>query len=115
MWTEEGLAALLMRLDAERWDHAAVIRKAAKRGGQVDRAAIYEICGYSDDRMLRGFTRPATRITMDLQLEGLVADGVTQAVDPIYDGSGKALGSRIPHEMVEILVTETDDGRVIEP
>jgi hypothetical protein len=28
--------------------------------------AIYQLCGYEDDRMLRGFTRPTARITRDL-------------------------------------------------
>ncbi len=108
-WTAEGVAALLDRLTAEGWEHALVIRAAAARGGTIDRRAVYEICGYEDDRMLRGFTRPAARITSDLQSAGLVADGVEAALTPVYYGV-KAAAFTIPAEMVEILSADETEG-----
>ena len=79
-----------------------VIRVAAAKGGRIDREDVYELCGYDDDRMLRGFTRPAARITRDLQAEGLVSHGVEPALTSIYIGV-KAAAFRIPVEMVTIL------------
>jgi hypothetical protein len=101
-WSSVGVAALLERLETEGWEHALVIREAAGRGGRIDREAIYDVCGYDDDRMLRGFTRPAARITRGLQEAGLVAPNVEPALTPIYAGV-KAAAFRIPAEMVTIL------------
>ena len=42
----------------------------------IDREQVYEICGYEDYRMLRGFTLPTSRMTRDLQREGIVAEDV---------------------------------------
>ncbi|MGH8574550.1 MAG: PIN-like domain-containing protein, partial [Gammaproteobacteria bacterium] len=109
IWSEAGVVALLERLEAEGWEHAMVIREAAARGGRIDRDDIYALCGYDDDRMLRGFTRPAARTTRDLQAAGLVAPNVEPALTPIYDGV-KAAAFQIPAEMVTILAG--DDGDV---
>lgn len=109
IWSEAGVVALLERLETEGWEHAMVIREAAARGGRIDRDDIYAVCGYDDDRMLRGFTRPAARTTRDLQAAGLVASNVEPALTPIYDGV-KAAAFRIPAEMVTILTG--DDGEM---
>lgn len=108
VWTETGLAALLEALETEGREQAEVIRSAAQAGGTVDRDAVYAIGGYADDRMLRGFTRPTARITRDLQASGVLANGVEPALTPIYRGGVKALGFRIPPEMVRLL-SEDDD------
>jgi hypothetical protein len=107
VWTEAGVTALLERLETEGWEHALVIREAAARGGRIDREEIYEICEYDDDRMLRGFTRPAARITRDLQAEGLVAEDVEPPLTPLYVGV-KAASFRIPIEMVAILEGDSE-------
>ncbi len=101
-WSSTGVFALLERLEAEGREHELVIREAAKRGGRIDREDVYDVCGYDDDRLLRGFTRPAARITRDLQESGLVASHVAPALTPIYAGSWAA-AFRIPVEMVTIL------------
>lgn len=114
-WSSTGVFALLERLEAEGREHALVIREAAKRGGRIDREDVYDVCGYDDDRLLRGFTRPAARITRDLQEAGLVAPYVEAALTPIYAGSWAA-AFRIPAEMVTILAgvdgEVDDDGQV---
>jgi len=104
-WSPDGVSALLERLETEGWEHAEVIRAAAARGGSISREAIYEIAGYEDDRMLRGFTRPSARITADLQRLGIVADGVEPALTPVYSGV-KASAFRIPAEMVSIIMAD---------
>jgi len=102
-WSAEAVQELLRRLDAEGQVQADVIRTAAELGGMIDRETVYEICGYDDSRMLRGFTRPAARITSDLQREGLVADRVTPMLVPLYPDDVRAAGFRIPAEVVAIL------------
>lgn len=106
VWSATGVTALLERLETEGWEHADVIRVAAARGGQISRSEIYQVCGYEDDRMLRGFSRPTTRITADLQNAGIVADGVEPALTPIYIGV-KAAAFRIPTEMAAILAADS--------
>jgi hypothetical protein len=106
VWSASGVAAFLERLDTEGWEHADVIRVAATRGGQISRDEIYQVCGYEDDRMLRGFTRPTARITADLQNVGIVADGVEPALTAIYI-ENKAAAFRIPTEMTAILTADT--------
>ena len=113
-WTEAGVSALLERLETEGWSQADVIRAAASLGGTIDREAVYEICGYEDDRMLRGFTLPTVRMTRDLQQDGIVADDVEPVLTTIYRGGVKAAAFRIPAEMVAILSADrtpgSDDG-----
>jgi hypothetical protein len=107
-WTAEGVQELLRRLDAEGQVQADVIRMAAELGGTVDRDTVYRICGYDDSRMLRGFTRPAARITTDLQREGLVATRVAPMLVPLYPDDVRAAGFRIPAEVVGILRDTSD-------
>lgn len=70
LWTAVALAALLKRLDLEAPVQAAALRLAVEaNGGRVSREQVYELGSYSDDRMLRGFTRPFRRLTEVLQAE----------------------------------------------
>jgi len=105
-WSEAGVAALLERLETEERDQAEVIRVAAFHGGMIDREQVYEICGYEDDRMLRGFTLPTSRITRDLQREGIVAEGVEPVLTTIYRSGVKASAFRIPAEIAAILTRD---------
>lgn len=102
-WTAEAVTELLRRLDAEGQVQADVIREAAALGGTISREILYGLCGYDDERMLRGFTRPAARITIDLQREGLLADPVTPVLRPLYPDGMRASGFRVPPEVVAIL------------
>ncbi|ACU37654.1 PIN-like domain-containing protein [Actinosynnema mirum] len=104
LWTEEGVTALLDLLEAEGLMLDKVIRAAAREGGTISREAVYAICGYDSDRMLRGFTKPTRRITSALQRNGVVSPGVRQPLDTLYYyGEVKAGAFRIPDEMVAIL------------
>lgn len=107
-WSPTAVRELLRRLDREGREQADVIRHAAAEGGSISREKIYEIGGYSDDRMLRGFTRPAARITRYLQDESLLDGGVEPALTPVYQGGVTAIRFEIPQEMVEILTVSSD-------
>jgi PIN like domain len=102
-WTAEAVVELLNRLDAEGQVQADVIREAAVLGGTISREILYQLCGYDDERMLRGFTRPAARITGDLQRAGLLAGHVTPVLKPLYPDGVRASGFQIPPEVVAIL------------
>jgi hypothetical protein len=106
LWSAAGVAALLDRLETEGREQADVIRVAAVRGGTINREDVYEICGYEDDRMLRGFTLPTARITRELQQDGIVADGVDPVLTTVYRGGVKAAAFRIPPEMAAILAAD---------
>jgi len=107
-WSAVAVRELLKRLDSEGREQADVIRFAATQGGLVSREKIYEIAGYSEDRMLRGFTRPSARITRDLQSEGVLDDGVEPVLAPIYDGGVTAVQFEIPLDVVEILASSVE-------
>ena len=57
VWSSGAVRELLRRFDGEGREQADVIREAAAGGGRISREKIYEIAGYSEDRMLRGITR----------------------------------------------------------
>jgi hypothetical protein len=106
LWSPAGVAALLERLETEGREQADVIRVAAVHGGTINREEVYAICGYEDDRMLRGFTLPTARITRDLQQDGIVTEGVDPVLTTIYRGGVKAAAFRIPTEMATILAAD---------
>lgn len=107
-WTIEAVDRLLSQLRAEgRRDLAEVILEAARRGGIIDRDAIYALGGYSDDRLLVGFTRPTARITAALQAEGLLPATIAPMLTPLYHGPGRFYALRIPPEVAEILDPKT--------
>ncbi|MEV0677597.1 PIN-like domain-containing protein [Actinosynnema sp. NPDC050436] len=103
LWTGQGVRTLLDLMDLEGLVQADVIRAAAANGGSVDRASVYRIGKFDDDRMLRGFTKPAARITAELQDAGVVRFGVEPALTPVYRGGVKAVEFRIPDEVALIL------------
>jgi hypothetical protein len=107
-WNRRAVNELLRCLEAESWVQADIIRAAADQGGVIDREQVYQIAGYEEDRMLRGFTRPTARITRALQDQGLLPEGVESALTTIYEGGVLAVRFEIPLEMVEILSTESE-------
>ena len=104
-WTQDAVRELLKRLDNEGREQADVIRFAAEHGGIVTREEVYQIAGYEEERMLRGFTRPAARITRVLQESGVLDGEVEPVLTPHYDGGVTAVRFEIPLEVVEILST----------
>lgn len=89
-WTADGIALLLARCAAEGLPHVAVIREAAAQGGFVEHSVADPAA----------FVRPVARITLELQVQGVVAEDVAPALraDP--------LGFRIPHEVIRLLAGE---------
>lgn len=103
-WTPDGVARLLSILDQEAPVQAAVIRAAAANGGAVDRSRVFELGRYGPNRMLRGFTRPVSRVTRALQANGHVDLRAPDMLRPRYDYGVQANAFKIPEEVVQILI-----------
>src|SRR5260221_2819474 len=104
MWTTAGLTELLDRLDHERPVQAQVMRAAAQQpDGRLPRALVYELAEYEADRTLRGFTRPANRITWQLQREGLVPPGIAPALKAVYEDGVHAAYLAVPPDVRDLL------------
>lgn len=102
-WTPQAVRELLRRLRSEGWPHAAIIEHAAANGGVVTRAEVYEIADYPPERMLRGFTRPTRRITLDLIVEGLLEEDVDWPLLTQYATGVVASHFIVPPEFTDIL------------
>lgn len=102
-WTLAALSALLEALDEEAPTQASALREAAKSGGRIERERIYELGEYNDDRMLRGFTRPFTRLTAQLQYRGLIPDGVRPIFSARYPHGVKVSYFIVPPEVPDLM------------
>ena len=102
-WTPRAVSEILSRLEAEGQIQAEVIRAAALLGGTIERADVYRICGYDEDRTLKGFTIPTNRITGYLRSEGLLSESAKPIMWPLFPTGERAENFRIPDEVVEIL------------
>ncbi|GAA1298164.1 restriction endonuclease [Pseudonocardia xinjiangensis] len=102
-WSWAAAARLVYTLRAEGRPQAEVIIAAARNGGFLDRATVYRIAEFSPQRTLRGFTRPAKRITAILHSEGVVAADVAPPLVALYDHGVLATRFQVPPEFVEIL------------
>lgn len=103
-WTSEALSALLERLDQEAPVQAAALRLATPdQNGRVSREKVYELGGYADDRMLRGFTRPFLRLTAALQGEGAIPERVSPIFVARYPDGVKASYFSVPSEVPPLL------------
>ncbi len=103
-WTLSALAALLERLDEEAPVQAAALRLATPgQDGRVSREKVYELGGYGDDRMLRGFTRPYRRLTEALQREGVIPAGVSPIFVARYPDGVKTSYFSVPSEVPQLL------------
>jgi hypothetical protein len=85
-WTGEEVDALLNELDAEGAFQAEVIREAARLGGRIDREAIYRIAQRDEAQLLRGITRPVTRVTQLLISHGVIRPGTCEMFTVNYEG-----------------------------
>ena len=112
-WTAEAVEELLARLDVQAPVQAMAIRFAAGNDGFVSREKIYELGGYDESRMLRGFTRPANRIAQELRDRGIATDSAVDVMKAVYDphfSYVQASGFAIPSELVRLLRNHSDVG-----
>ncbi|AQS66285.1 PIN-like domain-containing protein [Streptomyces pactum] len=106
-WTADALQELFDRLTYEGYaDRVDVIKYAAGMEGVADAKSVYEICQYAEDRSLRGFTKPVTRIARLLGNLGKIPDSAVPALTAEYaSGPGPASGFSV-HPLLVPLVNE---------
>ena len=108
-WTAEAARAVLKELDAQGHIQAEIIREAIRNGGRVSRARVYEVDNRDEAQMLRGFTRPVKRVTIELQARDVVPYGVVPLLDAVYETGVKSSHFAVPHEVVELMRDDRDD------
>jgi len=102
-WNQAALSLALEWLDRNAPVQAGAVRAALKRGGFVPRSVVYELGGYDEDRTLRGFTRPANRITQELRDRGMISPSAEDLLEAVYDPEisyVQASGFRVPPELI---------------
>ncbi|MGW1780459.1 PIN-like domain-containing protein [Streptomyces sp. NPDC002143] len=109
-WTADALVELFARLTYEGYgDRVAVIKYAAEMDGVADAASIYDICDYSEDRSLRGFTKPVARLTGLLGRLGKIPESAVHVLKAEYDsGPGPASGFSV-HPLLVPLINDLPD------
>jgi PIN like domain len=109
-WTLEGVQELLDRLSEEGQPQADIIRFAAENDGFVSREKVYELAGFDENRMLRGFTRPPNRIAQQLRDHGVIPNGALDVLTAVYDPAFsyvQACGFEIPDELIPLVKAAT--------
>lgn len=100
-WPRAAAVQLVTRLRAENRPQAEIIVAAAHNDGFIDREDVYRIAGFPRKRTLRGFTKPAKRITSILQSSGLTPEDAAPALAAVYDHGVLATRFQVPPEFVE--------------
>jgi len=107
-WDAPAIEALLDQLHDEGAVQEDVISYAALQGGFIERATVYEIAGYDEDRSLRGFTRPINRIRDALCAEGRVQESAVDVLSTVYhpwaDNPSEAVGFQVNSEVLSLVV-----------
>lgn len=106
-WTVQAARELLRLLESNgRRIHAQVLREAAGAGGRVSRQRMYEIAGYGEDRSLKGWSRPITRLVEQMRATAWIAGDAVVPLVPEYDSQRlsyqKARGFLIPEDAVSV-------------
>ncbi|MER5514537.1 PIN-like domain-containing protein [Streptomyces sp. NPDC002763] len=109
-WNAGALQELFDRLTYEGYgDRVAVIKYAAEMDGVADAASIYDICKYPEDRSLRGFTKPVTRLAGQLRDLGKIPESAVYVMKAKYDaGPGPASGFSV-HPLLVPLINDLPD------
>ncbi|WP_328720738.1 PIN-like domain-containing protein [Streptomyces sp. NBC_00247] len=105
-WTSEALEALVDLLLGQADVQAYSMLEAVQNDGFVSRATVYEIGGYAETRMLRGFTRPVKTATKRLEENGIEVGDAESLFFAVYDREFDAVsakGFRIAQEAVPLL------------
>ncbi|UXI81800.1 PIN-like domain-containing protein [Streptomyces vinaceusdrappus] len=106
-WTRESLFKFLYQLASRSPSRVKVIKAAAENGGFVDRATVYKLAGYAEDRQLKGFTRPISTVERELKETGVLSGEEPFLLRTVYGSATEpswASGFRIPDEVVPMVI-----------
>jgi hypothetical protein len=105
-WDLKSLSKLMDELEAQASIQARAVRAAANAGGFISRDEVYELAGYADDRSLRGFTRPISRIADSLKADGVIPYRAVSILETKYGkdspGAGWASGFEINSDVLAL-------------
>lgn len=105
-WTLDALQSFFDRLQERYPSRVGAIIAAAAAGGFVSRATIYRLAGYPEERQLRGYTRPISTVTKELQDAGVLTGKEPFLLHAVYGSSTEpslATGFRIPDEVIPLV------------
>ncbi|MFE5600709.1 PIN-like domain-containing protein [Streptomyces coelicoflavus] len=106
-WTKKSLFQFILQLTTRSPSRSKVILAAAENGGFVDRATVYKLAGYPEDRQLKGFTRPISTVARELTESGVLNGNEPFLLRTIYGSATEpswATGFRIPDEVVPMVI-----------
>lgn len=103
LWTDQAAHELISRLTSEGAPQAEVILFAARNGGTITREQVRQVTGFPPKRMLRGFTRPPSRIARRLIDEGLLPPEAELPLQTKYASGVSATHFEVPREFSDIL------------
>lgn len=83
-WNADAIEELLDRLQWEGPVQREVILQAAAAGGFIGRDTVYAIGEYPEERSLRGFTRPITRLTQGFRDSERVDESAVDLLEARY-------------------------------
>ncbi|MFF8483624.1 PIN domain-containing protein [Streptomyces antibioticus] len=83
-WTYASLIPVIRKLRVQAPVQEESIARAVENGGYVSREEIYEIGGYGPERMLKGFTRPVTRVSLEVAADRGLSRFDRDLLDPVY-------------------------------
>lgn len=109
-WSDEAVEKLMRRLDAGHYVQAALIREAARRGGVISRATVYDVANFARNRTLRGLTRPPRRFTAALISNGDLPEDAAYPFLARYENGVRASHFEVPHDVVAAL-RRLEEGR----
>lgn len=105
-WNVDSINLFLARLSARYPAQTKTILKAVRNGGFVDRATVYSLAGYPEERKLIGFTRPIGTVARELHDEGLLSGEEPFLLQTVYGADTDpswAAGFRVPDEVIPLL------------
>ncbi|WP_327239583.1 PIN domain-containing protein [Streptomyces sp. NBC_01318] len=117
-WNKQSLDAFIEQLRVRYPAHGRVIIAAAANGGFVDRATVYNLAGYAEDRQLKGFTRPVSTVARELEDQGVLSGEESFLLHTIYGSATEpswASGFRIPDEVIPMLRESFEGGPLWPP
>ena len=107
-WNAAAIEALLGQLHDEEAVQEDVIAYAALQGGFIERATVYEIADFDEDRSLRGFTRPVNRIRNAFRGEARVKESAVDVLSAVYhpwaDNPSEAVGFQVNSQVLPLVV-----------
>ena len=103
-WTAEALEEAFARLERDGAHvQATAIREALKSNGYITRKRVYRIGRYSEDRTLRGFTRPVNRIVTEMKTEGVIPDSAADLLTSSFQNGVVADGFSVDSRLGALL------------